>query len=82
MSWSLRLLRSYWVLIAAFAVVGLVLGLASWWIGDSSADYRATYRLTFDQPPTRSTWAYQSIDGVALREPAATWSSVPARLVG
>ena len=65
-SWSLRFLRSYWVLIGAFAIIGLVLGLTSWWIRDSSAHYRATHTLTFEQPPSRSTWAYQSIDGVAL----------------
>jgi Mrp family chromosome partitioning ATPase len=64
--WYLRFLRSRGVLIAASTVIGLALGLVSWWIRDSSAHYRATHTLTFQQPSNRTTWAYQSIDGVAL----------------
>jgi Mrp family chromosome partitioning ATPase len=69
LSWYLRFLRAHLALIVITALIGLVLGLASWLIrgdGGSGSHYRATYTLIFQEPPDESTWAYRNIDELAL----------------
>lgn len=74
----LRLLRDRWRLVAIPVIVGALLGVASWLVSDRLTDsasyYRAAHTVVFDPPPD-ATWAFQSLDEVAL---LATGGEVPA----